>query len=102
MQHMPNSKHLLGNDSYSMSKLGKHEIDDSRHRSQESLKVKDENGLHYYRVNADLKSILPRIRLERNMMSPPQRHNSSLEKSTDLYGNYKARDYNTEARLASS
>ena len=45
---------------------------------------------------------MPRIRLERNMMSPPQRYNSSLEKSTDLYGNYKARDYNTEARLASS
>ena len=99
---MPNNKNLPVAESFSMSRIGKNEIDDSRHRSQESLKVKDENGLQYYRVNADFKSILPRIRLERNMMSPPQRYNSSLEKSTDLYGNYKARDYNTEARLASS
>ena len=92
----------MAEDSFSMSRLGKGEIDDGHQKSQGSLKKKSENGLEYYRVNADLKSILPRIRLERSMMSPPQRHRSSLEKSTDLYGDYKARDYYTEARLASN
>ena len=61
----------MAEESFSMSRLGRGEIEDGRQKSLESLKRKSDNGLEYYRVNADLKSILPRIRLERNMMSPP-------------------------------
>ena len=82
--------------------MGRGEVEASHKKSQESLKLKDVNGLEYYRVNADLKSILSRIRLERTLMSPPQRHKSSLEKSTDFYGDYKLKNYSTEARALSN
>ena len=61
----------MDDESFSISKMGRGEVEASQKKSQESLKLKDVNGLEYYRVNADLKSILSRIRLERTMMSPP-------------------------------
>ena len=33
MQHMPNNKQFPGDESFTISKLGKNEIDDSRHKS---------------------------------------------------------------------
>ena len=59
--------------------------------------MRDPNGLEYYRVNSDITSFFPRIRFERRN-EPTSQHasKSALEQSTDLYGDYRARDYATE------
>ena len=59
------------------------------HGSQDRLKVRDPNGLEYYRVTSDIASFLPRIRFERRNEAAAQRASkSALGQSADPYGDY--------------